>query len=68
MKQKATFEKVVEFHMHASGQFSARLAYVKDHPKLGNEAVVYTSALVKVEFDNGYPVMVETNNTIYTKA
>jgi hypothetical protein len=67
-KQRATFQHVLEFQMHRDGVFSARLTNVKGHPKLGNERMVYTSTLQKVEFNNdGVPVVVETRNTVYTQ-
>lgn len=66
-KQTATFRGVVEFRMYKSGEFGATLYNVKGHPKLGNESVVHTSALCKVEFVEGRPVLVETKNTVYTK-
>lgn len=66
-KQKATFQHVLGFQMHRDGVFSVRLASVKGHPRLGNQPLVYTSALKKVEFnDDGVPVVVETKNTVYT--
>lgn len=66
-KQTATFEEVQGFR-DADEMIGAVLRGVQGHPRLGNEDIVYTTRIEKMEYDDAGKVFVlETRNTIYKR-
>lgn len=66
-KQTATFEEVQGFS-NAGEMIGAVLRGVQGHTRLGNEDIVYTTRIEKMEYDDaGKVLVVETKNTIYKR-
>ena len=68
-KPVVTFGEFVGWGKHPySGELNAALRNVQGHPTLGNEAIVYTSRLERIAYDDeGVPVEIETRNTVYRR-
>lgn len=66
-KPVVTFKRFVGVGKHPYSQEpNAALQGVEGHPKLGDEAIVYTSRLERIGYDDDGAVReVETRNTIY---
>lgn len=68
-KQTVKFEKVLGWMDAPSGAIMAMLGNITDHPRLGNQEWVRTSAVLNVEYDEKrVPLKIETLNTVYVKA
>lgn len=69
MKPVVTFAEFIGWGKHPySGELNASLRGVEGHPELGNESVVHTSRLERIDYDDdGEPVEIETRSTIYRK-
>ena len=70
-KKVVMFGQFIGWVDHGRGSIQAGLADVKGHYRLGDEPVVRTSAVVRIEYadtEGGRtPVEIETLNTIYRK-
>lgn len=68
MKQQATFSQLVGVTDMGDRGITAILGNVEGHPKLGSERTVYTTRVIRLDYDQeGIVTVVETKNTIYTR-
>jgi len=69
MKKQVKFGEFLGWVRHPAGAIQAQLADVENHYRLGDEAVVRTSAVVRIEYqmtpEGRSPIEIETLNTIY---
>ncbi|MHC9085359.1 hypothetical protein ACYX7E_10005 [Luteimonas sp. RIT-PG2_3] len=68
-KPVVEFGKFLGWGEHpCSGEMSATLGDVRQHPKLGNPPTVYTSRVERIVYDDdGVPNEIETRNTVYRR-
>lgn len=66
-KQRATFDSIIGFRAFGDRGISVMLAGVKGHPRLGTQAVVTTSRVTGIEYDDNRIIAIATRNTTYTR-
>lgn len=68
LKPRVTFKEVAGYTDYPGGAITAALSGVKGHPRLGDERIVHTSAIVGIGYDEDFnPCSIETLNTVYVK-
>lgn len=68
-KKTVEFGEFVGWYDHPAGAIQARLCAVRGHYRLGDEPLVLTSAVIRIEYDDDRsPREIETLNTIYVRA
>lgn len=67
-KKTVKFEKFLGWRDHPTGAVQALLGNIKGHYRLGDEANVITSAVLRIVYDKAHsPMEIETLNTIYIR-